>query len=153
MKNWKKWADKWLQYSKLIVIVSGIVFISILVYCLSVDYSTVLDVSIYSVAITITGGIFGSSIVWYEKKAQVENVAKIQLRHIKEVSKVEFETYEKKVRLQKELGILDAPDVPMDEEDNFSVDDTMGDAVDRDLDFLDSIRDSAEEEPELQSYN
>jgi len=140
------------QYSKVLVLITGLVFAVSLAFCLTRDISNVYDVSLYTVAITVTGGVFGSAIIWYEKKAQAENVSKIQLQHIKDVAKVEFDVYEKKVRLQKELGIIGAPEVGMDDGGDFHVDEQMMEAVEQDGNFLNEKKNDAISEPEIQTH-
>lgn len=148
----KAFAEKWFQFSKLIVLVSGVIFIGTLVICISKDLSSLYDSSMYLGAITVTGGVFGSAIVWYEKKSQAENVAKIQLQHIKDLSEIEFNVYERKVRLQKELHILGQPDIPMDPEGVSHVDEALEAVINRSLTHLDTSMEEATSAPEMQAY-
>lgn len=144
--------EKRFQYSKLLVLASCAIFITTLIYCLLRDFSCVYDASVYITAISITGGVFGSSIVWYEKKAQAENVSKMQLQHIKDIAEIELDIYSRKVRLQKELGILGLPDIGMDDENVFHVDEHMSEAIDRDHNYLNTKLDDSTSEPEIQVY-
>lgn len=139
--------DKKFQYSKMLVFVTGIIFVLSLAYCLTKDISNVSDLTIYTVAITVTGGVFSSAIIWYEKKSQAENVSKIQMQQIKDVAKVEFEVYEKKVRLQKEMGIIESDDC-----DDFHIDNQVDATIDTAESFLKDKMCDAVSEPEIKSY-
>lgn len=140
--------DKRFQYSKMLVFVTGIMFIVSLAYCLTRDISDLSDATLYTVAITVTGGVFGSAIIWYEKKSQAENVSKIQMQRVKDVARVEFEVYEKKVRLKKELGILDTDDCGED----FHIDEQINAAVETADTFLNDKMQDAVSEPEIETY-
>lgn len=70
-----------IEFSKIIVIITGILFILILLDVRSATKEG-LDVSSYSMqAILTTGGIFGASIVFYLNKAKIENLAKGKIRY------------------------------------------------------------------------
>ncbi len=151
-RNTGRAEEKRFQYSKIIVFVSGAIFIATLFFCLTRDYSSIYDASLHVAAVTVTGGVFGSAIVWYEKKAQAENISKMQLQHVKDVAEIEFNIYERKVRLQKELGILGKPDIGMDDEGMMHVDEQLGEAISKDQNYLDARMDDSTSEPEIQAY-
>lgn len=144
--------EKWFQYSKIIVFVTGAIFFITLFFCLTRDFENVYDATVYVTAVTVTGGVFGSAIIWYEKKAQAENVSKIQIQHVKDTAEIEFNIYERKVRLQKELGILGKPDIGMDEENMMHADESLNNAITRDQNYLESKMDDSVSDPEMQAY-
>lgn len=128
---------------------SGVVFIATLFHCLNVDLSALYDTAVYVTAISVTGAVFGSTLVWYAKKAQAENVSRIKIEHVKETAKVEWELWQKKVQLQKELGL----NVPLDEGmEEFHVDEELDNAVSKDNEYLDGQMDGSAADPELESY-
>lgn len=141
-----------LQFSKLIIIISALVFVGTLIYCITRDLSSLYDSSLYVGAITITGGVFGSAIVWYEKKSQAENVAKIQLQHIKDLAEIELDIYQRKVKFQKSIGVYGKPDVPMDVENMTHVDEAMESMIASSLTKLDTAMDEATSSDEMQAY-
>lgn len=146
----KDFLKKWFQCSKVLCYVSGVVFISTLVRCLSADLSALYDTAVYVTAISVTGAVFGSTLVWYAKKAQAENVARIKIQHVKEVAKVEFALWKKKVHLQKELGLIGTPlDDTMEE---FHVDEEFDDAVSKDSEYLNTQLETSVTDPELENY-
>jgi len=140
------------QYSKAIVAITGVVFVCVLIFCFTRNIDSVYDLSLYTATVTVTGGVFGSALVWYEKKSQAENVSKIQLQHIKDTAKLEYAIYEKKLRLKKELGILCQSDIGMDDNGDFHIDEQVDGAVDRDSEYLSEKMNDATSDPEIQTY-
>ena len=55
------------QYSKKIPIVTGVIFISFTL--LSMFFGNIIDSTLAMTSISVSGGIFGSSIIWYLKKS------------------------------------------------------------------------------------
>lgn len=139
------------QFSKILVFVSGAIFVLAVIWCLFGNVASLYDTSLQVTIITVCGGIFGSAIIWYEKKAQAENVSKIKLQHVKEISQLEFDTYEKKLRLQQELGILGSS-TETDDGCDFHVDEMYDDAVNSDNMYVDSKMDDATTDPDIQNY-
>lgn len=127
---------------------SGVVFISTLVRCLSADLSALYDTAVYVTAISVTGAVFGSTLVWYAKKAQAENVSRIKIEHVKETAKVEWDLWQKKAKLQKKLGL----DGSVNDMEEFHVDEELDAAVAKDGEYLDGQMDSSTADPELESY-
>lgn len=103
--------QKRFQFSKAIVFVTGAIFILTLMYCLYLMQTVGLDLTLGITAITSTAGMFGASIIWYLKKSQAENVIKLRTSYMREVAKTEWELYEKKARLKKELSLEDDYDL------------------------------------------
>lgn len=68
-----------IQYSKQLPVFTGIIFICCLVRAFTMDFSNYMDLTVYATIITVSGSIFGSTIVWYMKKAQVENNVKLKI--------------------------------------------------------------------------
>lgn len=144
----KEFLKKWLQCSKVLCYVSGVVFIATLAHCLSVDLSALYDTAVYVTAISVTGAVFGSTLVWYAKKAQAENVSRIKIEHVKETAKVEWDLWQKKAKLQKKLGL----DGSVNDMEEFHVDEELDAAVAKDGEYLDGQMDSSTADPELESY-
>lgn len=99
-------------------------------------------------AISVTGAVFGSTLVWYAKKAQAENVSRIKIEHVKETAKVEWDLWQKKAKLQKKLGL----DGSVNDMEEFHVDEELDAAVAKDGEYLDGQMDSSTADPELESY-
>lgn len=97
-----------MQYSKILPILTGILFgvtliVSILVGAQITDYNG--GSTIFVTALTVSGGVFGSSIIWYMKKAQVENVFKVKSTLYKTISREQINYAEEMLRLQEEYKI------------------------------------------------
>lgn len=72
---------KKLEFSKVIVIITGLLFVLVLLDIRAATREG-LDVSSYSMQEVITtGGIFGASIIFYLNKAKIENLAKGKIRY------------------------------------------------------------------------
>lgn len=145
----KQWAEKWLQYSKILVVVTGIIFICTLVFCLTRETNSYYDTTIYAACITAAAGVFGSALIWYEKKSQAENVSKIKIQHVKDIAEIEIANYEKKLELKKKYGVLNRPE---DDGEGGYLHNQLVEAITEDDTFLDGKMDDATAEPEMQSY-
>lgn len=76
-----------MQFAKKIIVSTTLVFILSIITALLwswLDKST----DVFQYIIPITGGVWGASIIWYMKKAQVENAIKIQLGMIEDLLKI-----------------------------------------------------------------
>lgn len=96
-----------MEYSKKLLIACGIIFIATLAFCITRDFSSILDATVYGSAITITGGIFGTATVWYMKKSQAEHVAGMQSYMYGDVMNVRYEYNEKMLKLQHQYNVQD----------------------------------------------
>lgn len=99
-----------IRYSKKVVVYTGILFLIALLYCLSKDYSSYVDVSIYASALTITGGIFATSLVWYMKKTQAEHVVGTQAEMYERVMRMRLQ-YNKEMMALKRIYSMQDGDV------------------------------------------
>lgn len=79
--------DKKVTYSKGIPMVTGILFIVTLIVCvvLSNFNKNIFDTTVMVTAISVTGAIFGSSLIWYFKKAGSENQYKLRMSMYEDV--------------------------------------------------------------------
>lgn len=66
------------EYSKKIVLWTGILFFLVIVCSLVFSYLGI-DTSLFVYLIPSTGGIFGASIIFYLNKAKLENALKIKI--------------------------------------------------------------------------
>lgn len=102
------------QFSKLLPLLTGIIFLVSIYSSFHIDYSSVMDTAVYCTALTISGGIFGTTIVWYLKKSQVENIYKIKMGLYQEVSKQQLTYNEKMYKLKKEYALTDMDTIEID---------------------------------------
>lgn len=75
------------EFSKIIVFVVFITFILTLIAGCVLAWNG-RDTSLFCYAIPSTGGVAGSSVIFYYRKAQVENAVKLQLYSLKEMYKL-----------------------------------------------------------------
>ena len=102
---------KKMETSKLIVLVTGIIFALAVLVCLLLFvyctiYGIVYDWTGIVALLTVTGSVFGTSIATYESKAKVENTLKIKRSFLKE-----------KYSVLKTIGVLDYSRAQMEIED------------------------------------
>ena len=142
--------EKKFQYSKMIPVATGLLFCVCLYEAFTVDYSSVLDVSVYASALTIAGGLFGSAIIWYMKKSQAENVFKLKIELYKQASREKLHYNEQMIVLKSKYMLS--------EEEMLEYDDTMmEDFVDSALsDVSESVNSSMEDATspvEIETFN
>ena len=88
-----------MTYSKKLPIVTGIIFIFVVIFCL-LHPSNYESATVYVTAITASGGVFAGNVIYYNKKSMVENVAKIDMSCYSKKAKIELDTLERKLQLQ-----------------------------------------------------
>ena len=92
--------NKKIQYSKIVTLLTFILFCGCIVKCFSMDISTAYDLTLYVAIITTSGTLCLTSVVWYLKNSQAEKVARIKANTYKIISKERFEYNKKMLRLQ-----------------------------------------------------
>lgn len=98
--------DGGLTYSKKLPIITGVIFAFVVVFCLVFGNGYEMG-TVYVTAITVSGGCFTGVLVSYLRKAQAENVYKLDVASYKDKSEVELSQLEKIVELQKKYGITE----------------------------------------------
>ena len=141
--------EKKFQFSKMIVFFAGIIFILTLGFCLCTILKMGLDATMGVTAITTTGCIFLSSVVWYMKKSQPENIIKLKYSYTERIMELQYDYYEKKLRLKQELSIQDEIEIP----EEFVIDELCDESVNSDVAYLDSKFDEAIVDPEIQTIS
>lgn len=99
--------NKKLEFSKLITVISIILFCKVLNYSFKYSFSTYMDTAFIVTAITVTGGICGTCIVWMLKKSQSENLIKIRMGMYEDVKRIQLDFNEKMFELQKKYEASD----------------------------------------------
>ena len=130
------------QYSKILPLITFVLFCGCVIKGFSVDISTAYDLSIYATIITSTGALCLTAIVWYLKNSQAEKVARIKSETYKIISEERYK-YNKKMLLLKSKYKNSKEDIleienesPLDELEldamnslNASIDSAMEEAV------------------------
>ncbi len=95
------------QFSKIITIISIIIFCLVLFLSFQCDFTTYMDTAFIVTATTVSGGICGTCIVWMLKKSQSENLIKIRLGMYEDVKRIELDFNEKMFELKNKYKISD----------------------------------------------
>ena len=101
MSKKKKKTRQKIQYSKLLPIITGIIFIGCIYHVFSIDLENYVDLTVMATTITVSGGIFGSTILGYVKKAQSENNVKLKIEMYKVASSEKLKYIEQTMILKK----------------------------------------------------
>ena len=141
---------KHIQYSKTIPVITGLLFCVCLYKAFTVDYSTVLDVSIYASALTISGGLLGSSIIFYLKKSQAENVFKIKIELYKQASREKLYYNEQMIKIKNRYMLSE--DEMMELENDSTMDEFVDAALSDVTSTTDNAMDDATSQVELQTF-
>ena len=133
---------KKIQYSKIITLLTFILFCGCIIKCFTIDISSAYDLSIYAAIVTSSGTLCLTSVVWYLKNSQAEKVARIKSETYKIISEERYKYNERMLKLKSEFKYTDEDisDVdnnsPLDELEhealysmNSSVDNAMEEAV------------------------
>lgn len=99
--------NKKVRYSKKLVVFTSALFLGTLIFCLTRDYTSFVDVSIYASALTITGGIMGTSVLWYMKKTQAEHITSTQSDMYENVMRMRLEYNKEMMKLKKQYKTED----------------------------------------------
>lgn len=75
------------EFSKLIIVTTFMIFALVLIAGCVLAWNGQ-DTSLFCYAIPSTGGVAGSSVIFYYRKAQVENAVKLQLYSLEEMYKL-----------------------------------------------------------------
>lgn len=137
------------QFSKLLPVFTGLIFFICVYYAFHIDYSSVVDTAVYCTALTISGGIFGTTIVWYLKKSQAENTYKIKIGLYQEVNRQEI-LYNKTMCILKNKYSLTDEDVMNLENSSLAL--MKGEAFNDVSGHVNQVMDDATQTIEQQTY-
>lgn len=131
---------KKIQYSKIITLLTFILFCACIIRCFTLDISNIYDLSMYAAIITTSGALCLTSVVWYLKNSQAEKVARIKSETYKVISEERYKYNEKMLELKSKYKYLEEEIAEI--ENSSPLDELEQDA----LDSLNSSIDSAMEE-------
>lgn len=94
------------QYSKILPLITFILFCACIIKCFSVDISNAYDLSIYAAIITSSGALCLTAVVWYLKNSQAEKVARIKSETYKVISEERFKYNKKMLALKSKHNAL-----------------------------------------------
>ncbi len=131
---------KKIQYSKIITLLTFILFCACIIRCFTLDISNIYDLSMYAAIITTSGTLCLTSVVWYLKNSQAEKVARIKSETYKVISEERYKYNEKMLELKSKYKYLEEEVAEIENES--PLDELEQDA----LNSLNSSIDSAMEE-------
>ena len=138
------------QFSKLIVLITCIIFIICLYNGLTVNVEGYTDLTVIATTITVSGGMFGSAIIYYLKKSQSENNVKLKIELYKVASEERLK-YNEQMMILKQKYTLSEEDL-MSIEDNSPMDDFESEALSAIGNIISTSESEADSPVELQNY-
>lgn len=138
------------QFSKILVILTALIFLFCIFKSISVDLSTAIDTTVYVTLVTVSGGIFGMTLKWYLMKSQLENSYKIQNGMYKDVMNYRLEYNTKMMELKNKYKITD-DDISIIESES-PMDDMSEEMLNKVTNNINTYTDDALQSPEIQTY-
>lgn len=93
------------QFSKVLTIISFVMFVWTLYSGFSASFSQLYDISVYVTAITVSGGIFGVCLKSYMSKSKAENIYKVQKTMYEDMMNIKLSYNEEMMKLIQEYGL------------------------------------------------
>lgn len=146
----KEFKNPKIQYSKILPIISLVLFCAVLVKVMNVDYTNYFDTAVYVSAITVSGGIFGMIVKSYNAKSKAENVSKIQLAMYHDTMKTRLWYNEQMALIKQQYGMTDN-DMSEIEADS-PIDDISEEQINEMKQTLDNFTADSKEEDDVQVY-
>ena len=151
MKN----QERKFTYSKILVFITGVVFLSSILFVaylyISGKITDAFDTTAIVTIITVSGAIFGSNLCWYSKKAASENQYKLRMSLFADSAKVRLDYNEKMMVLMKKYN-MSQEDVDRINESGDS-DDFMESSIQDVVTGLDAAKDIADSENTIETFN
>ena len=151
----KKNLEKKFTYSKIQVLITGIIFLSSVLFVaylyISGKITDAFDTTAIVTIITVSGAIFGSNLCWYSKKAASENQYKLRMSLFADSAKVRLDYNEKMMVLMKKYN-MSQEDVDRINESGDS-DDFMESSIQDVVTGLDAAKDIADSENTIETFN
>lgn len=146
----KEFKNPKFQYSKILPIVSLVLFCAVLIKVMNVDYTNYFDTAVYVSAITVSGGIFGMIVKSYNAKSKAENVSKIQISMYNDTMKTRLWYNEQMALIKQQYGLTD--DDISEIEENSHIDDISEEQLNDMKQTLDNFTADSKEEDDVQVY-
>ena len=151
----KKNLEKKFTYSKIQVLITGIIFLSSVLFVaylyISGKITDAFDTTAIVTIITVSGAIFGSNLCWYSKKAASENQYKLRMSLFADSAKVRLDYNEKMMVLMKKYNMSQADIDRINESGNS--DDFMESSIQDVVTGLDTAKDIADSENTIETFN
>ena len=153
--NEKKNQERKFTYSKILVFITGVVFLSSILFVaylyISGKITDAFDTTAIVTIITVSGAIFGSNLCWYSKKAASENQYKLRMSLFADSARVRLDYNEKMMLLMKKYNMTQE-DIDRINESGDS-DDFMESSIQDVVTGLDAAKDIADSENTIETFN
>ena len=147
--------EKKFTYSKIQVFITGVIFLSSILFVaylyISVKITDAFDTTAIVTMITVSGAIFGSNLCWYSKKAASENQYKLRMSLFADSARVRLDYNEKMMLLMKKYNMTQE-DIDRINESRDS-DDCMESSIQDVVTGLDTAKDIADSENTIETFN
>ena len=147
--------EKKFTYSKIQVFITGVIFLSSILFVaylyISGKITDAFDTTAIVTMITVSGAIFGSNLCWYSKKAASENQYKLRMSLFADSARVRLDYNEKMMLLMKKYNMTQE-DIDRINESGDS-DDFMESSIQDVVTGLDVAKDIADSENTIETFN
>lgn len=147
--------SKKFTYSKLLIALTGFIFLSCVLFVvylyLSDKIANTYDTTAIVTLITVSGAIFGSNLCWYSKKAASENHYKLRMSLYEDSSKVRLKYNEHMMDLMKKYKLTQADIDRINETGD--MDEMMSAALDNAVTELDTQQNDADSTNNIENFN
>lgn len=147
--------EKKFTYSKIQVFITGVIFLSSILFVaylyISGKITDAFDTTAIVTMITVSGAIFGSNLCWYSKKAASENQYKLRMSLFADSARVRLDYNEKMMLLMKKYNMTQE-DIDRINESGDS-DDFMESSIQDVVSGLDAAKDIADSENTIETFN
>ena len=147
--------EKKFTYSKIQVFITGVIFLSSILFVaylyISGKITDAFDTTAIVTMITVSGAIFGSNLCWYSKKAASENQYKLRMSLFADSARVRLDYNEKMMLLMKKYNMTQEDIDRINESGNS--DDFMESSIQDVVTGLDVAKDIADSENTIETFN
>ena len=142
-------------YSKIQVFITGVIFLSSILFVaylyISGKITDAFDTTAIVTIITVSGAIFGSNLCWYSKKAASENQYKLRMSLFADSARVRLDYNEKMMLLMKKYNMTQEDIDRINESGD--LDDFMESSIQDVVTGLDAAKDIADSENTVETFN
>lgn len=145
--------NKRFQFSKIIIVIMLIIFVYTLYQVLHFQFNTdsYVDTAVFCTALTVVGGILGTSLIQYYKKSSTENLPKIQTSLYQDTMNIRLEYNRKMMEYKQKFNMTD--DDIYEIENQSQIDEISDNVLSNAVSELDSrVVDAHTDEENIQSY-
>jgi hypothetical protein len=145
--------DKTLSWSKIMLIFTGMIFLSCILFVFYMYISNKIDsgydTTVIATCITVTGTLFGSNLCWYSKKAASENHYKLRMGLYADSAKIRLQFNEEMMKLKQEYCMSEDDIADIDNQGD--IDDMMDSAIQDVISDLDATKEDADSPNQIES--